>query len=149
MAKNVCYALHDEANGNEKFCRHVYKNCKLTLDNTELGENGNIISKALGGGLGKHEEVIIEDCVFSAINPMITSNQNDASYHGANNSNYTDVSMVVTNCWFDNMFRVSNIDDNVDTPFPRVIYSGNSSSIAFSYPSNWNVKAWNNNIRTN
>lgn len=147
VAKNTCYALHDEANGADAFCRRVYKNCHIELDNTALGSNGNSISKALGGGLGRHEEVIIEDCVFKATNPI--GNGNDASYHGANGSAYTDAKIVVTNSWFKGNFRVSDLEVNNSAPYPRVIYTGNSSGVGVSYPNTWDVYAWNNEVRGN
>lgn len=151
VAKNVCYALHDEADGADAFCKHVYKDCYLELDNTALGaEGGNSISKALGGGLGQFEEVIIENCVFKATNPARTSSaQDDASYHSANGSPVTDAKIVVTGCWFMNRFRTSDLT-NVATqaPYPRIIFTGNSSGVNVNIPSTWTKYAWNNETRT-
>jgi hypothetical protein len=147
-AKNVVYAVHDEANGDNEFCKHVFKNCYLVLDNSDLGENGNSISKALGGGFGKHEEIVIKDCVFDSTNPISTYGA-DASYHGANASNFSDVSMIVSGCWFKKQFRCKEISSNPIAPFPRVIYTGNSSADAASMPSQtWDIKAWNNELRS-
>ena len=88
-------------------------------------EEGNQYSKALGGGLGCYEEVIIEDCVFSATNPSKAGTyQDDASYHGANAAN-TDAKIVITGCWFANRFRTSNVATN--TIYPRIMISNNSS----------------------
>lgn len=149
IAKNTCYALHDEADGSNAFCKHVYKDCYLELDNTALGvEGGNPLSKALGGGLGQYEEVIIENCVFKATNPARTSTyQDDASYHGANGSTFTDAKLVVSECYFENRFRTSDLPANVEAPYPRIIYTGNSSGITANFPSTWTAKAWNNETR--
>jgi hypothetical protein len=145
VAKNVLYAVHDETNGADAFYRHVYNDCYIELDNTTLGDSGNRLSKALGGGLGKHAEIIIEGCVFKTANPL--GNGNAASYHGANGSEYTDAKIVVTNCWFDGNFRTSNLTENTSAPYPRMIYAGNSSGIAVNYPAAWDVRAWNNEVR--
>lgn len=146
-AKNVVYAVHDEANGDNEFCKHIFKNCYLVLDNSDLGENGNSISKALGGGFGKHEEIVIKNCVFDSTNPISTYGA-DASYHGANASNFSDVSMIVSGCWLKKQFRFKEISSNPIAPFPRVIYTGNSSTDEPSMPSQtWDVKTWNNEIR--
>ena len=145
VAKNTTYSLHDEANGADNFYRHIYKNCYIELDNSALGDNGNTLSKALGGGLGKHAEIILESCVFKVNNPL--GNENAASYHGANDSEYTDAKIVVTNCWFDGNFRTSNMAENTSAPYPRMIYTGNSSSLSANYPSTWDVRAWNNEVR--
>lgn len=149
ISKNTCYALHDEANASDDFCKHVYKNCYIKLDNTALGADGNSISKALGGGLGKYEEVIIENCVFKATNPSKASSvQDDASYHSANRSNITNVKLVINGCYFENRFRTSDFDDYpLQTPTPRIIYTNNSSGKADNIPSTWNAYKWNNVVR--
>lgn len=150
LAKNCCYALHDDGNGGD-FCRHIYQDCKLELDNSGLSEaNGNPISKALGGGLAAHEEVIIRNCIFKATNPAHTSQyQNDASYHGANNSSFTDASIVIDGCYFQNIFRCSNLSANIQEPYPRIIYTNNSSSqFLVDLPGTWHVYKWNNELRT-
>lgn len=149
-AKNVCYALHDEADGAEEFCKHVYKNCWVELDNSALGGSGNTLSKALGGGLGKCSEIIIENCAFKATNPANTSSiLNVASYHGANNSAFTDAKIIISGCYFEGgNFRASDLSANTESPYPRLIYSGNSSEGAVNVADTWNVKAWNNEVRS-
>ena len=150
ISKNTCYALHDEANSSDVFCKHVYKDCYIELDNTSLGTNGNAISKALGGGLGKYEEVIIENCVFKATNPSATgSTQDDASYHSANKSTTTNVKMVVKECYFEHRFRTSGFSEYpLQEPTPRIIYTSNSSGAAENIPPSWNTYKWNNVIRS-
>ncbi len=148
VAKNTCYALHDEADGAGSFCKHIYKDCYIELDNTALGNSGNSISKALGGGLGKYEEVIIENCVFKATNPSKTStDQDDASYHGANGSTFTDAKLIVSGCYFENRFRTSDLPANVEAPYPKIIFTGNSSGVNVTFPNTWTTKVWNNEKR--
>ena len=149
VAKNVLYAVHDEANASETPCRHIYKNCNLELDNTALGENSDPISKALGGGLGKYEEVIIENCVFKATNPNHAgSNQDDASYHGANRSTFTDAKLVIAGCYFENRFRTSNMNTQLtDEKHPQIIFTNNCSGAAHNIPNDWTSYVWNNNVR--
>lgn len=147
ISKNTVYALHDECNGSDTAYKHIYKNCYIELDNTDSGETSTYINKALGGGLGKYGEIIIEDCVFIATNPASTEKA-DISYHGANNSTFTDGSIVISNCYFNHHMRVSNVTANVSEPYPRVIYTNNSSAYDFDYPSTWIVRAWNNEIRS-
>ena len=145
-AKNVCYALHDEANGQTTHCKHVYKNCYIELDNTSLvSGSGNYISKALGGGLGAYEEVIIEDCVFKTTNPA-QAEMVDATYHGANGQNFTDAKIVVTGCWFSQNFHVAC--SNLTGVIPRVICSNNSSGAGQPGFSGVESVAWNNVVRT-
>ena len=147
ISKNTCYAFHDEANGGD-FCRHLFKNCRIELDNTALGTSGNYISKALGGGLAQYETVIIEDCVFKATNPSKTDvNQVDASYHGANRESFTDAKIVITGCWFENCFRTLNLNNNIEEPYPQLIFTNNSYGFAPDIPQTWHTYAWNNQLR--
>ena len=150
VSKNTCYALHDESDGVDYFVKHYYKNCYIELDNTTLGNNGNSISKALGGGLGKYEEVIIEHCVFKATNPSRTSSvQDDASYHCANRQNITDAKLVITGCYFENRFRTSDLSAYpLESDFPRIIFTGNTSGEPVNIPNTWIKKIWNNEVRT-
>lgn len=149
LAKNVCYAVHDECDASATPCRHYYENCNIELDNTALGQNGNSISKALGGGLGKYEEVIIKNCVFKATNPSKTSSeQDDASYHGANRSTFTDAKIVIDGCYFENRFRTSNVSvQEPNEKHPQIIYSNNCSGVAVNIPSSWTSYVWNNSVR--
>lgn len=130
LAKNTVYAFHDEANGESTFCRHIMQNCVIELDNSALSkEDGNPLSKALGGGLGQSEEIIIRNCSFKATNPSATSdNPDDASYHGANRSVRTDARIIIINCNFAHKFRGSNLSENTDS-FPMVIYRENTSKV--------------------
>lgn len=147
ISKNTCYALHDEVSGQDKFCRHIYKNCHIELDNSALGTDGNSLSKALGGGLGKHEEVIIENCYFKAINPSkSTSVQNDVSYHGAINSTFTDAKIVVTGCYFENLLRTSEYSYATDGPWTKITYSNNKSGYSPQFDDKQTVLQWNNVI---
>lgn len=148
LSKNTCYAFHDEANGGD-FCRHLFKNCRIELDNTALGSSGNYISKALGGGLAQYETVIIEDCIFKATNPAKTDvHQVDASYHGANAKPFTDAKLVITGCWIENCFRTLNLNNNTETPYPQLIFTNNSYGYAPDIPQTWNKYLWNNVLRT-
>ena len=147
LAKNVVYALHDEANGGETFCRHILQNCNIELDNSALSkEEGNSLSKALGGGLGRSEEIIIRNCTFKATNPSAPSlNPDDASYHGANRSSYTDARIIIINCYFEHKFRGSNLSENTDS-FPTVIYCENTSKVPVNIHHTWSVIAENNQV---
>ena len=148
VAKNVCYAIHDEAVGSPIPYRHIYKDCYIELDNSALGTSGNPISKCIGGGLGQFGEIIIEDCVFKGNNPsMDTHEMHEVSYHGASDSTFTDSHIVVTGCYFVlGTFRTDNVAENIEAPYPRVIYSNNSSKVASIIAPTWTKYEWNNVI---
>ena len=148
VTKNVIYGLHDESDGGWAFSTHTYNNCYIELDNTALDTSSNSLSKAIGGGLARYGEIIIKDCVFKAINPSNTRPvQYDVSYHTANNSDTTDVHIVISGCYFNGTFSTSNVGDS-NIVFPRLLFTNNSLLGQPNLESTWDCKAWNNEIRT-
>ena len=144
-AKNILYGIHDECDGSSNFCSHKYKNCYVTLDNTALGSASDYKSRCIGGGLGKYEEIIIEDCVFLCTNPgKQTVAEQPVAYHGANNSTFSDAKFVVTGCYFNGLFRGSNLSGNTQAPYPRIIYSNNSHVGDPSIDATWTKYVFNN-----
>lgn len=146
LAKNCVYAMHDESNGMDNAVKHHYENCKFVLDNTALGTSGTYINKALGGGLGKHETVIIDSCVFEStnLNPSAPTIARDASYHKANNSDFTDANIIMKNSWFKNSFQIDALVGDVPSMF---IYTGNSAKANPTQASGWEFKMFGNEIR--
>ena len=144
-AKNILYAIHDEANGYNAFYSHKYKNCYVTLNNTALGSASDYKSRCIGGGLGKHGEIIIEDCVFNCTNPgKETVAEQPVAYHGANGSTFSDVKFIVTGCYFNGLFRGSNLTENTEAPYPRIIYSNNLHQSDPSIAETWTKYVFNN-----
>lgn len=143
--KNILYGIHDEANGYNAFYSHKYKNCYVTLDNTALGTASDYKSRCIGGGLGKHGEIIIEDCVFINTNPgKQTVAEQPVAYHGANGSTFSDVKFIVTGCYFNGLFRGSNLSNNTEAPYPRIIYNNNSHTADPSIDATWTKYVFNN-----
>lgn len=148
VSKNTVYALHDESSGATNHVRHRYKNCYIELDNTGIPDETTYISKALGGGLGQYTDICIENCVFIGTNPYNSNSVgNDASYHGPNNSDVSHNRITVVNSWFKGNFRTSNLGTETDVKCD-LTYSGCSSSSPVSFPDNWNVKAFCNEVRS-
>lgn len=147
-ALNVCYALHDDANGGD-FCRHIYQNCHIELNNNAVAAaDGNIYSKALGGGLAAYEELIIRDCMFKGVNPYsVTDHMQDVSFHDANNSAFTNAKIVITGCYFANQFRGSDLSGSPSNPRPHIIFSNNSCAYAPDISGSWTKYEWNTNVR--
>ena len=147
-AKNCIYALHDEGAGQWTFSSHKYKNCYIELDNTALGANSSSLSKAIGGGLARYGEIIIEDCVFKAINPSNPEpTQYDVSYHSANSSDVTDVHLIIRGCSFNGTFGAKDLIAN-PTKSPRLIFTNNSVASAPVVASSWDYLEWNNVVRS-
>lgn len=76
---NVRYAIHDETFGQANPYRNIYKNCTITIDNSNNSEGFQV---CIGGGLGSECEIIIEDCYFESVHE---GTRDIVSYH--NNGN--------------------------------------------------------------
>ena len=78
----IRYCVHDDppAGVAATPARHVYRECNMYIDNTNNTLWPN--HQCIGGGMGLHTQIIVENCVFDAANP--DSNLGLVSYH--NNS---------------------------------------------------------------
>lgn len=79
VCKNVRYCVHDDppsaVSGTP--ARHKFINCDMYIDNT--GNTGWTNHQCIGGGLGRHTIINIENCHFEAADPQ--SNLGLVSYH--------------------------------------------------------------------
>ncbi|MGN0489675.1 MAG: hypothetical protein ACI4HO_10470 [Ruminococcus sp.] len=121
-ASNVRYAIHDEGGSHNtpNMYRNIYRNCKITIDNS----NNEVWKKhtCIGGGLGLQGEIIIENCSFTDMY-NVGAKVSTVSYHNAVTEGAKS-KIVVTGCYFSNnaTFRLS--------------YYGNSTEITEAYVSN-------------
>ena len=79
--KNIRYCIHDDPSSSDAPtpAHHVFKNCIMTLDNSE---NSNWNSgTCIGGGLGHHTIVEIENCWFNGIPQTGTTIKCGVTYH--------------------------------------------------------------------
>lgn len=148
-AKNVCYAFHDEANGSSDAITHTFRNCNISLDNTALGVSGNQYSKAIGGGLGQKELVVIENCIFNSVNPAMTSyTKATVSYHGASNSADTNANINVTGCYFINgTFQGSDLPANTGIK-PTLLLTNCSYTQNPGITNTWTTYLFNNIVHS-
>jgi len=101
------YCIHDEANQEFGYSRHVYKNLDMIYKTTSLTQSHN---KCFGCGLGEAGTIIVQDCTFN------TDNDNqyaqDFAIHSANNWQTLGLvhnfKAVISNCWFSRGLRVDN-----------------------------------------
>lgn len=120
-ASNVRYAIHDEAGSSTlNMYRNTYKNCKITIDNS----NNEVWKKhkCIGGGLGLQGEIIIENCSFTDMY-NVGSKVSTVSYHNAV-SEGAKSRIIVTGCYFSDNATFS------------LAYYGNSTEITEAYVNN-------------
>lgn len=140
---NCRYAIHDERNASDDDYQNVYKNCTFNHDssNTSWGAH-----QALGGGLGKHGTIVIENCIAKS-----TGADEVISYHNANTTDNTKSFIVVKDCYLDGYFRISNFGSGTTKTYalcsncsmtkkPQYRYDGSKAD-------NIVLLEWNNYIR--
>lgn len=78
-ASRIRYCVHDDPPSGVAGtpARHVYRECNMYIDNTQNALWSN--HQCIGGGMGLHTQIVIENCVFDAANP--DSNLGLVSYH--------------------------------------------------------------------
>ena len=119
VSKRVRYSVHDERGSSTDSYRNVYKNCSMYHDK----DNGDGYVQCLGGGLGKHGEVIILNSVFESNTPDDGEPRAIVSYH--NNVAVNSKSNIVFN---------SNVVKGINTF--RLSWYGESEDISTCYASN-------------
>lgn len=153
-ASRCRYAVHDEYNGLDLYCESRYKNCYMSLDNSN--NTAWPSESVIGGGLGANTLISIEGCYFKTTK----TNGVGIYYHQSNDTSNNDFRSVVSvkNNYCEKggiMFQMSR--ENAASPtFIYVV--GNSvpsdsgvnnegyitDGTAFTYNK---VIAWNNDVR--
>ena len=98
-ASNVKYVIHDEYNGFNVNYRHIYKNCKFKLDNTN--NEYRTSQNSFGGGCGTFGYIELDGCEVTVV-PINGETGSAIAWHNANNNFAgTDVSnnrIFIKNC---------------------------------------------------
>ena len=116
---NCRYAFHDERKNSTESYHNKFINCNFKIDNSNNASWG--IHQALGGGLGKDGEIVIDSCVFESVG----MNEADVlTYHNCYTDDYAQSKIVVKNCYTKGVTGMS------------FRYIGNSQRITPVYVSN-------------
>ena len=96
-ASRIRYCVHDDppsaAAGTP--ARHVYRECNMYIDNTQNTLWSN--HQCIGGGMGMHTQIVIENCVFDAASP--DAQLGLVSYHN-NGESGAEGLIFIKDCWF-------------------------------------------------
>lgn len=150
-SKNCRYSVHDELNSSEIPYQNVYKHCTFIHDSSATAWGAH---QAIGGGLGLHGDVLIEDCYASSVG-AVAANQPIVSYHNATSQTAESKSnIVVKGCRFEGTFRCTNQGKSATKSRATVT---NCSLLSEPYAEititdqrldNMELFKWNNEIRT-
>lgn len=137
-ASNCRYGVHDERGNSTDRYRNIYKNCNMSLDNSNNPDWTN--PQNIGIGFGSDGYIEIDGCVF---NNWITFHNNN----GTQTSYRTE--MIVQNCYFISGSVLGNsYGSGTDLSIIKVCNNSFSESPKITDGKNVKSYIYNNEIRT-
>ena len=119
---NIRYCIHDDNARAYSEYKHIYRNCKMLMDNSN---NTAWDSKqCIGGGLGESAVIIIDNCFFESVG---SENNAEVSYHNCGYGTTARSEIHISNCYFKNSTC-------------RFGYYGNTTNITSCYVSGCRAK---------
>lgn len=115
--ENVCfetskirYVIHDERGSDETPYKVRYSRCRMIQDNSESTWDHS--RACIGGGLGLHGDVVVEDCIFSTATSE--RNKDSLAYHNSAGANAQN-SLVIKNCYCegDSTLQIASYGDSI------------------------------------
>lgn len=151
-SKNCRYAVHDELNASAVPYHNVYKHCTFIHDSSESSWGAH---QAIGGGLGRFGDILIEDCYASSVGAY-SANLPVISYHNAGVSAVARSTVTIRGTYVaDGSIRVTN--QGANTVKSRAMISGCNvfgvapyyeKTISADRADNMELYQWNNVVRT-
>ena len=92
--KKIRYVIHDERGADTTPYKVRYSRCQMSQDNSESTWDRS--RACIGGGLGAHGDVVIEDCVFDTV--VSAANKDSLAYHNSE-SGEAQSTLVIKNCY--------------------------------------------------
>ena len=92
--KKIRYCVHDERGSDVVPYKTHYLRCIMSQDMT--GSTWDHSRACIGGGLGAHADVTVEDCIFTTV--VSSENKDSLAYHNSASS-VAESSLVIKNCY--------------------------------------------------
>lgn len=145
-SKNCRYSVHDERASADDSYHNIYKRCTFIHDSSKA--SGWHASQAIGGGLGKYGDILIEDCYCTS-----EGNNDTISYHSptiTEEGNNSKSKIVIKNTYTSGTLCFIPLGNSSQkTP----IYVTGCSTVSAPYlngtADTMELIAWNNEIRNN
>lgn len=90
----IRYIIHDERANDKTPYKVRYSRCGMKQDNSESTWDKS--RACIGGGLGQHGDVVVEDCVFDTVTS--DANIDSLAYHGSSGDEAQNT-LVIKNCY--------------------------------------------------
>lgn len=102
-SKNCRYTMHDERNSAEIPYTNHYKRCTFIHDSSECSWGAH---QALGGGLGRWGDILIEDCYMSSNGYADVLTYHNAGYNQPSLTEFKS-NITIRGCYVDGTIRVN------------------------------------------
>ena len=117
----IRYVIHDERGGDATPYKVRYSRCRMSQDNSQSTWDHS--RACIGGGLGLHGDVLVEDCIFGTVTSQ--ANMDSLAYHnsgaaGAQNS------LVIRGCFCEGDSTLQIASYGASTLQSKVLISNNS-----------------------
>lgn len=116
----IRYAIHDERGSNSTPYTVRFSRCRFKHDNSQSTWTNS--RACIGGGLGTHADVIVEDCVFNTVTS--SANMDALAYH--NSAGAGQSSIVIKNCYFEGNSTIQLASYGASTKKTKVVVANNS-----------------------
>lgn len=94
---NIRYCIHDDNARAYSEYKHIYRNCKMLMDNSNNTAWDS--RQCIGGGLGESAVIVIENCFFESVG---SENNAEVSYHNCGYGTTARSEIHISNCYFKN-----------------------------------------------
>lgn len=92
--KKIRYPIHDERGTDAVPYKVRYLHCYITQDQT--GSTWDSSCACIGGGLGQHGDIVVEDCIFDTV--TTSENKDSIAYHNSSSAN-AQSTLIIKNCY--------------------------------------------------
>ena len=149
------YIIHDDPSNKDDIngYTHVYNNCQLKLDNTnvpDVAANNNYYD-TIGGGIGSNTTIIVRGGIYQSIpNGHQTYQVHDFGFHGYYYDHDYLSRVIVENVWLANTVVAGKIAGQEQ--YGEIEFIVNNCSMSRDVTNDGlytaTIKKWNNEIRT-
>lgn len=146
--KKIRYVIHDERATDSTPYKVHYLRCRMKQDNSESTWDHS--RACIGGGLGAHGDVVVEDCIFDTV--VSEANKDSIAYHNSAHEQ-AESSIVIKNCYCEGTSTLQLAAYGKSAALTKVIVANCSFGSAieeyvWTGVANFDIKYINNEIRS-
>lgn len=153
-SSNCRYCVHDDGGDTILYTTNKYINCKMVHD--DRTSPSKWYPQCIGGGLGIHHYVSIENCYFESKRVTGDYVSEIVSYHNVGTGSNAESKVFMSNCYLsgNGTFKASHLGSSTKISYAFLNNNSMGSPIInrheisnASTPENFKIVEWNNQIR--